>query len=314
MHLMKQCKRSSSMTIDLGVVIEMPADLAVKVFRALHTAFFQTNGFPIPFFLRDKAQTQSDPLDEYISHVVLEQIAGVECIKAGSLTSPDLLVLDTSLLTGAWLQRQLDNINVALAIEVKKVQQDPNGKVARATGMDYNSTPPSSHVYVYDRSDKPFMVRCFYLFISTVAQNGQIVVTAMALCDGAALNTDVDLYKSIVQPREKELDLGSYGDGAIRSRPMMIFPNPLGVDFLRQTPSLIHQSATLEQADGQLKRVCTIKRTLPKNKGRYHTFYCYQDRRLAQYTGVREVTDPFPLPERRQQGRRGKLRAPTDLK
>ncbi|MBP2017732.1 hypothetical protein J2Z79_001117 [Symbiobacterium terraclitae] len=294
----------------------MEGDLAVKVFGVLHAAFFDAQGKPIPFFLREKANTQSDPLDEHISELITGAIKGVECFKAGSITSPDLAILDSSVLQGTWKESDLQDLNKALAIEVKKVERGRNGVVARATGMDYNSTPPSSHVYLYDKNDRAFMVRCFYLFVSTeaAADKKNTIVTALTLCDGAALNTDVDLYKQIVAPRDKQTDVGSYGEGAIRNRPMLIFPNPLGVDWLDRTPSLIHPAPDLERVDGRLRRICTIKRTLAGTDGKeFNTFYCYQDSDLSTYKGAAEVTDPFPTPKERQQGRRGKFRVPVEI-
>lgn len=292
----------------------MAGDLAVKVFETLHAAFFNAKGKSIPFFLREKANTQSDPLDEHISELITGAIKGVECVKAGSITSPDLAVLDSSVLKGAWKESDLQDLNKVLAIEVKKVERGENGVVARATGMDYNSTPPSSHVYLYDKNDKAFMVRCFYLFVSTeaAADGKNTIVTALTLCDGAALNSDVDLYKQIVAPRDKETGVGSYGEGAIRNRPMVIFPNPLGVDWLNRTPSLIHPSANLAEVNDRLHQVATIKRTLAGTEGKKHnTFYCYQNREHA--TRVAEVTDPFPTPRERQQGKRGKFRVPVEV-
>jgi len=82
-------------------------------------------------------------------------------------------------------------------------------------------------------------VRGFYLFVCT--ENApdnirELVLTAMCLVDGNVINEDFDLYLSITGEREKELGLGSYGDGANRNRPMLIFSNPLGIRELDRHP------------------------------------------------------------------------------
>lgn len=292
----------------------MPEDLAVKVFLTLHASFFDEYGNPIPFYLRDKANTQDDPLDEHIVELLRNGIPQVECYKAGAITSPDIAILDRSLVNGTWFESELQDLNKVLAIEVKKVERESNGVVARATGMDYNSTPPSSLVYLYDKNDRAFMVRCFYLFVcAEVAPDGEnTIVTALTLCDGAALNTDVELYKQIVAPREKSLGVGSYGEGAIRSRPMVIFPNPLGTSWLSRTSALIHPSADLEKYNNQLRLVCMINRTLVES-GQVNRFYCYQHRGMQECSAPTEVTDPFPTPKTRQQGQRGRFRVPIEV-
>ena len=54
-------------------------------------------------------------------------------------------------------------------------------------------------------------------------------VSAMTLYDSSILNDDFDLYSE--WGHEKEINLGTYGDGANRNRPMLIFSNPLGPIF-----------------------------------------------------------------------------------
>jgi len=45
------------------------ADLTLEVFTILREHFFDRNGTPKPFPLREKRNTQDNPLDEYICDV-----------------------------------------------------------------------------------------------------------------------------------------------------------------------------------------------------------------------------------------------------
>jgi acyl-CoA synthetase (AMP-forming)/AMP-acid ligase II len=53
----------------------------------------------------------------------------------------------------------------AIGLEVKKLERGPNGQIARASGLDYNSTPPCGTIRVYDAAGKPVDIRGFYLFV-----------------------------------------------------------------------------------------------------------------------------------------------------
>ena len=84
---------------------------------------------------------------------------------------------------------QLDRI---IGIEVKKLGVTKSG-IARATGLDYNSTPPSDTVRVYDKTARPLDIHAYYLFVSeepdkTIPEKKQVQITSLALCDGGLLN------------------------------------------------------------------------------------------------------------------------------
>lgn len=48
-------------------------DLPALAFIALRKRFFDDEGTPIPFDLRDKLNTQDDPLDEFLAQRVLAE-------------------------------------------------------------------------------------------------------------------------------------------------------------------------------------------------------------------------------------------------
>ena len=125
-------------------------------------------------------------------------------------------------------------------MEVKKLERTQTGKIARTTGLDYNTTPPCGTVRIYAADDSPLDIRGFYLFVAqeAVADN-QYVITALALCDGNILNEDFDLYLAGVGQRQKKIDLGTYGNGVDRQRPMFIFANPLGAQELERQATLV---------------------------------------------------------------------------
>ena len=133
-----------------------------------------------------------------------------------------------------------DDLTKIVGIEVKKLQRDKTQKIARSSGLDYNTTPPCGTIRIYDSEGIPLYVRGFYLFVCQETTNtGDFYLSAMAFCDGNVLNDDIDYYLSITSQREKEVGLGTYGDGANRNRPMLIFANPLGAKELDNSSSLI---------------------------------------------------------------------------
>lgn len=177
--------------------------------------------------------------------------------------------------------------------------------------MDYNTTPPCGTVRVYDSSGVALDIRGFYLFVCQEAvrnQSGKYQLSALVLCDGNLLNEDFNYYLSIVGERTKEIGLGTYGNGANRTRPMLIFSNPLSAPQLDHNVSLIHSRNDLERYIPQLRQVGIIKRTM--QRGDIKMFYCY---RLADDIPKDhrqfELLDPFPLPARTEKTQpRGRFR------
>jgi hypothetical protein len=292
----------------------MPQDLSVIAFHALRRRFFDDQGRPITFDLRDKRNTQDDPFDvevyDTIRAAAAEDISSVRA--PGPLVSPDMALVRPASCAGK-SREQLRNDSTALvAIEVKKLERSPNGQVGRASGLDYNSTPPCGTVRVYDRAGAPVDMRGFYLFacLESGETPGSNRVTALALCDGDLLNADFKYYTDITGQRSKDIGVGTYGDGANRNRPMVIFGNPLGAIVLDRAVTLVHRSADL--ATDTLVRVGTISRK-EAIEGHLITFTCYRDRRDT----VREfeAVDPFPSPKNRsaQTSGRGRFTLPIRL-
>ena len=125
-------------------------------------------------------------------------------------------------------------------------------------------------------------------------------LTALAFCDGNLLNEDFDYYASIVGRRSNEIGLGTYGDGANRLRPMIIFSNPLGASFLDRRSTLIHRRDDLEAHHPNLRHIGTVERTVATgaNSGT-RIFHCYRDRRdVPKSVDLFHVRDPFPTPRR----------------
>jgi hypothetical protein len=284
----------------------MPArttDLTPAIFRVLRGAFFTTGAVPIVFPLRDKKNTQDDPLDERIHEVLAHDedlCRDTHCSKApGPLISPDLVVLRPELCEGALRSALRADLSRIVGLEVKKLERDGR-KVGRASGMDYNTTPPCGTVRIYDRSSQPLDIRGFYLFVCqepSAGRPGHFTLTGFVLCDGDLLNADFDLYLSIVGKRTKQIELGTYKDGANRTRPMFIFANPLGVPTLDHQVTLIHPRGDLEDEVPALRRVGVIKRTT--GQGVQATFYSYRDRDdIAAGHEPFDLVDPFPSPSR----------------
>jgi hypothetical protein len=148
-----------------------------------------------------------------------------------------LVVLRLEVCKGAARVTLTSNLTHIVAIEVKKLERTQSGTITRPSGMDYNTTPPCGTVRVYDSSGAALDIRGFDLFVCQEAvlnQSGKYQLSALVLCDGNLLNEDFDYYLSIVGERVKEIGLGTYGNGANRTRPMLIFSNRLS------TPQLDH--------------------------------------------------------------------------
>lgn len=278
-----------------------PSDLTVQVFLLLRRTFFDVDGKPLSFFLRDKKNTQDDPLDEHLQQVLAAGLGDITCLKApGPLITPDIVVFREERCRKARRQDLRTNLDNIIAVEVKKLERNLRGVIARRTGMDYNTTPPCGTVRVYDVDKRPLDVRCFYLFISLEQLSGALVryiMSALALCDGNLLNEDFEYYLSIVGQRTKEIGIGTFGDGANRNRPMLIFANPLGITELNGKATLIHPRDNLEENSPDLRLTHVLQRTIPA--GGIRQFYCYRFKNdIAPGWQVTTLLDPFPNPKR----------------
>lgn len=295
-------------------------DLTAATFIALRQAFFEAGQTPRAFDLRDKRNTQDDPFDEHIQQLLSDALdQKIYCFKApGPLITPDLVVLRPDLCEQATRAALHDDPSRIVGVEVKKLERQKGGTVARASGMDYNTTPPCGTVRVYDRFTKPLDIKGFYLFVcqeSVEDVPGRFRLTAMVLCDGNLLNADFDLYLRIVGERKKQTRLGTYRDGADRNRPMLIFANPLGTSILDRQATLVHSRSDLESEHNELQRVGVIRRSIPDAGAA--VFYCYRLRADCQPgQPVFEALDPFLVPERTEKTQpRGRFRveiAPTE--
>lgn len=242
-------------------------DLVTAAFLALRKRFFDDAGAPVAFDLRDKRNTQDDPFDEFLATEVLDGLDGITCVKAsGPLITPDMVLYRPDQCDGADVAALADNIGCIVGIEVKKLERTAQGGVARSSGLDYNTTPPCGRVRICDAASRPVDVRGFYLFVCLEAAPhavGRVVLTAMCLVDGNALNEDFDLYLAITGEREKRIGLGTYGDGADRARPMLIFANPIGARELDGVPTLVHPDGGVPKKEPALRLAYRLRRSVP---------------------------------------------------
>lgn len=282
-------------------------DLSVEVFLSLGKLFFDVNATPLTYTLRDKRNTQDDPLDEYISGFLDTALPGdIEVEKStGPLISPDMVVYKPAEFDGVPRIELLSDPTRIFGLEVKKLERQPSGMIARASGLDYNTTPPCGTVRVYDSRGDSLDVKGYYLFVcqEVVDKEARTYrLTALVLCDGNLLNEDFEYYRSIVGHRSKEIGLGTYGDGANRVRPMIIFANPLGTPLLDRHSTLIHTRDDLESEYPRLQRVGLIERTVeaPDEGDPYsRVFHCYRNRSdMVPEVEPFHARDPFPTPKR----------------
>ncbi len=264
----------------------------------------------MPFQLRDKRNTQDDPLDEFLTDGVLMGLDDVSCIPApGPFITPDLVLHRSSGRIDC-----ADDLKQVVGIEVKKLERTPGGVVARASGLDYNTTPPCGRIRVYDAEATPIDIRGFYLFVclEQVPRTENVLLSALALVDGNVLNEDFSLYLSITGERTKRIDLGTFSDGADRNRPMLIFSNPLGIPELDRAATLIHTDRTLTESVCGLKKVFVLERSIPQEE--FREFSCYRHSPDATKEPMRRLVDPFPTPKRDSKtSRRGRFLLPFTL-
>jgi len=285
----------------------MSDDLAAVAFSALRERFFDEAGRPVDFDLRDKRNTQDDPFDVEVFDTLNGAVEpGIRCVRApGPLVSPDMAMARPARCSQESREQLRNDSTALIAIEVKKLERSAAGVIGRASGLDYNSTPPCGTIRVYDAAAKTVDMRGFYLFVSLEAggRAGTNRVTAMALCDGDLLNADFAYYISITGERSKDIGVGTYGDGANRNRPMVIFANPLGAAVLDRKATLVHRAGDL--AGPTLAKIGTIARTAAID-GRQLQFTCYRDPRddISPF----DVIDPFPTPKNRTERTSGRGR------
>lgn len=181
------------------------ADLTLEAFTILREHFFDQNGAPRSFPLREKRNTQDNPLDEYICQVLRNRLQDSECVPApGPLINPDLVLLRPDQCNSVPRATLRDDLTRIVGIEIKKLERTKLGSVARRSGLDYNTTPPCGAIRVYDANDDPLDIRGFYLFVCQEQEPGAkntYKLSALALCDGNVLNEDFDLYLSVTGSR-----------------------------------------------------------------------------------------------------------------
>jgi hypothetical protein len=289
-------------------------DLAAEMFGALREVFFDEQGRPAAFAVRAKQNVQDDPFDEYVAKRLGEWFAAhavdAAVVKSpGPLISPDMLLYRPSLVSGRTYGSPAGDPSTLVAVEVKKLERGSNGRVARASGLDYNTTPPCGLVRVYDGDGQPADMRSYYLFVCLETRSdGEHELSALSLCDGDALNEDFELYLSIVGARSKTIGLGTYGDGVNRERPMLIFSNPLGAAFLDRSVTLVHASDSLHASFHNLRQVGVITRDPVAKDRPERTFFCYRDMRDARAAEPFAAANPFPVPQARSEATQGRGR------
>jgi hypothetical protein len=291
------------------------SDLTIEAFLILRDAFFNETGVPIPFSLREKRNTQDDPLDEYIASILADRLTNASCQKSpGPLISPDLVIYRQDACESLPSELLKDDLSRIVAIEVKKLERSTRGRIARATGLDYNTTPPCGTIRIYDRNDQTLNIRAFYLFVcQEITDDGKPFLSALTLCDGNVLNEDFDLYLSVTSQRQKDVGLGTYGDGANRNRPMLIFANPLGATQLDHSSSLVSK-VDVSGVDSRVSLAYHLNRSTPD--GSLKRFFIYRKAEdIPSDWKVQDLLDPFPQPASRVSvtQARGKFRLPINL-
>lgn len=255
----------------------MSSSLLPRVFYTICKHFFSEDGTKLRFKLQSKSTVVSDPFVEYLNENVFKDIKAiskkdVKCIVAPPHLSPDLAFYEEKKVKKAKVPVELFGIEV-------KTSKSKSGDI------NFNSTPPCGKVVV-DVNGKEEIMPCYYLFVQLTSldeedeENNIFEIGTMMLIDGDFINSDFELYLEATGVREKRIDLGSYGDGMDRQRPMFVFPNPLGIAGIRSERSTMISKDRFNTEDTQdeIGMVATLNR-----EGK--DFFVYQ--------AVRKLSGPF---------------------
>ena len=219
----------------------------------------------------------------------------------GPLVSPDMVVYRPATCAGASRAELASSERSVFGIEVKKLKRTRSGSIARASGIDYNTTPPSGCLQIYDADISAIKIKGYYLFVCQETANDQQHMhrlSALVFCDGNILNEDFEFYLAITGRRTKQIGLGSYGDGTNRVRPMLVFPNPLSASVLDHQSTLLYARDDLEKDYEELVKVGVIERSIPRQGGGgIRRYFCYRVRGTeTRKKELFSVIDPFRSP------------------
>ncbi len=143
----------------LDVMSDTRTELPVEVFQALRSGFFQAGGTPKIYKIRDKKNTQDDPIDEYIHSILSTKLApNITTTKSsGPLINPDMVIYRPKSCDFVSRTILVSDSTRIFGFEVKKIERQPSGSVARSSGLDYNTTPPCGTMRVL-RGAKVFLI------------------------------------------------------------------------------------------------------------------------------------------------------------
>lgn len=279
------------------------SELPVAAFLVLSDHFFPHGTGHLRFSLRDKRDTQDDPLDKYICNVLKRGLGSGITVKesTGPLVSPDMVVYRPATCSGASRAELATSEQSIFGMEVKKLKRTGSGTIARASGIDYNTTPPAGLLQVYDTDVSAITIKGYYLFVCqefVKVQQHLHILSALVLCDGNILNEDFEFYLEITGRRAKQIGLGSYRDGTNRLRPMLVFPNPLSASVLDHQSTLIHARDDLEKDYDELTKVGVIERNMPcQEDEEIRRYFCYRTRNTEAHKATMfSAIDPFKSP------------------
>lgn len=267
----------------------MSSIILPRVFYKICNHFFSEDGGKLKFCINNKSTVVSDPFVEYLSGVVLKKIKSIEGeeithVVASPHLSPDLVFFEAK-----------DSKGITMfGVEVKTSK-------TKSGDINFNSTPPCGKVVV-DFNGREKIIPCYYLFVHVTPvenEENMFEIGSMMLVDGDFINSDFELYLEATGIREKKIDLGSYGDGMDRQRPMFVFPNPLGIAGIRSERSTLISKNKYESSahKDEIGMVAMINRNGKK-------FFAYQ--------AVRKLKGPFVNVQRSTETKvRNKLKITT---
>lgn len=280
-------------------------DLLAAAFVSLASAFFDhSSGKAVPRELEPlppKRETQDDPFDVRVGDILAADLPGIRGAATsvrrarGPLISPDLVLIDETG-AGARARGPIDDaappVAWAAGVEVKKLQPSATG-IGRASGMDYNSTPPTPVCRIgVAGTIGTLAVPATYTFAILDARAERPQVSGLVMCVGSVLDASDEEYLRAIGSRTKLIGLGSYGDGMDRVRPMFVYPNPLSASDFAECATLVSERSDLDTEYPQLAALGTLRRTLRDDGGQVEFTYYTMAADAATRAGG-DLLDPF---------------------
>ena len=221
--------------------------MARKVMESIGTLRVENR---IPVSMRPHATTgtvQDDPFDEWFGETLEKLLPEFEVVHSGPLTTPDIILRDRT-------------TSEIIGIEVKKVDEQKNGKDSRGLTLDYNSCIPCGQMQIKIGGNLS-TIKTYYFF--GLISYDQTYIVSSCLMDGDFLNYDFELHLQGKYTNTSQYGHGPYGEGSVRGRAMYNYPNPMNTElknFYKKHSLVINSEFAYQAQESSMSLFAEIER------------------------------------------------------